>query len=138
MKQTLILWPLMALVGWTLCILLLIPYQRFKAAFAGRVTAEDFRFGESHRVPPQVSLPNRNFQNLLEVPVLFYVVGLIGYVTQHVDRLTLTLAWGYVALRMLHSLVHLTYNRILHRFLVFAASNLLLLILWARLVLALD
>ena len=127
----------MALVGWTLCVLLLIPVRRFKAAFAGRVTAEDFRFGESARVPPEVSLPNRNLQNLLEIPVLFYVLCLVGYLTRQIDALALSLAWGYVGLRVLHSLVHLTYNRVFHRFLVFAASNLLLAILWARLLLAL-
>lgn len=138
MNQPSILWPLLALIGWTLCVLLLIPYRRFKAAFAGRVTPQDFKFGESANVPPEVGLPNRHFQNLLEVPVLFYVVGILGYVTQHVDPLTVGLAWGYVACRLLHSLVHLTYNHVFHRFLVFAASNLLLAVLWARLALALP
>lgn len=137
MNSTQMLWPLMALIGWTLGVLLLIPYQRFKAAFAGRVTAEDFRFGESERVPPQVRLPNRNLQNLLEVPLLFYVVGILAYVTGQVDAWAVALAWGYVGLRVLHSLVHLTCNRIIARFLAFAASNLLLAVLWARLALAL-
>lgn len=137
MEQTGILSPVMALIGWTLAVLLLIPYQRFKAAFAGRVSAEDFRYGESARVPAAVSIPNRNLQNLLEVPLLFYLLCLIGYLTRQVDALALALAWSYVGLRVLHSLVHLTYNRVMHRFLVFAASNLILLILWGRLLLAL-
>lgn len=137
MEQTSILSPVMALIGWTLAVLLLIPYQRFKAAFAGRVSAEDFRYGESARVPAAVSIPNRNLQNLLEVPLLFYLLCLIGYLTRQVDALALALAWSYVGLRVLHSLVHLTYNRVMHRFLVFAASNLILLILWGRLLLAL-
>lgn len=137
MEQTGILSPVMALIGWTLAVLLLIPYQRFKAAFAGRVGAEDFRYGESARVPAAVSIPNRNLQNLLEVPLLFYLLCLIGYLTRQVDALALALAWSYVGLRVLHSLVHLTYNRVMHRFLVFAASNLILLILWGRLLLAL-
>lgn len=138
LEQTEIFRPLMALVGWTLCVLLLIPYQRFKAAFAGRVTSHDFRLGESERVPPEVRLPNRNFQNLLEMPLLFYVVCLVGYLGQQIDTTALALAWSYVALRVLHSLVHLTYNGIVHRFLVFATSNVVLLLLWARVLVALP
>ncbi|MEX0619670.1 MAG: MAPEG family protein [Pseudohongiellaceae bacterium] len=130
MDQTAILYPMMALVGWTLCVLLVIPYRRFQAAFAREVTIEDFRLGESHRVPYHVSLANRNFMNLLEVPVLFYVVCIILYVSQGVTSLLFVLAWAYVACRVFHSLVHLTYNRVIHRLGLFAASNLVLLALW--------
>lgn len=137
MTQPTILLPAMALVGWTLCVLLLVPYQRFKAAFAGKVTAHDFKFGESARVPQEVSIPNRNFMNLLEVPVLFYIVCAVAYLTQHADSLTLTLAWSYVVLRMLHSLVHLSYNHVMHRLAVFAVSNGVLAVLWLRLFIAL-
>lgn len=133
MKQTSILLPLMALVGWTFAVLLLIPYQRFKAAFAGRVMVSDFKCGESGNVPPAVSIPNRNFMNLLEAPVLFYVVCIVAYVTQSVTSITVVLAWTYFGFRVLHSLVYLTYNHVMHRFLVFAASNVVLVILWADL-----
>lgn len=128
-----ILLPCMALVGWTLCVLLIMPYRRIRAALRRQVTADDFKFGESANVPPAVRIPNRNFMNLLEVPVLFYVVGLIAYVTQHVDATAVALAWLYVALRVLHSLIHLSYNHVIHRLAVFAASNLVLTVLWLRL-----
>lgn len=131
-----ILLPLLALVGWTLLVLLLIPFHRFRAAFAGKVTAEDFRFGESERVPPEVSIPNRNYMNLLEAPVLFYAVGLIYAVAQKGDAVAVAFAWVYVALRMVQSLIHLSYNNVFHRLGVFATSNIVLLVLWARLVLA--
>jgi hypothetical protein len=74
-----------------------------------------------------------NFRNLFELPVLFHagVLALIAAGLQ--DRLFLQLAWGYVALRALHSLVHCTYNRVVHRFLLFAASSLLLFGFWLRL-----
>ena len=77
-----ILYPLFALSGWTLLILVLIAYRRIGAGLAGRVKPADFRFGESAAVPPEVCLPNRNYMNLLELPVLFYVVGLIGYLAK--------------------------------------------------------
>jgi hypothetical protein len=129
--------PMAALAGWTFAVMLLVPYARFKAAFRGRVTAADFRYGESPSVPADVRLPNRNLVSLLEVPVLFYVACLTLYATTSVDTGALYLAWLYVALRMGHSLVHLTYNNVFHRLGVYAASNLVLLTVWIRLALAL-
>lgn len=120
----------MALVGWTMAVLLLIPYQRFKAVFAGRVTAADFECGESDDVPTTVSIPNRVLMNLLEMPVLFYVLCVVSYITQNATSGLVMLAWVYFGFRVLHSLVYLTYNHVLHRFLAFAASNVVLLVMW--------
>lgn len=134
MNQMTIFWPITALMGWTLLILLLIPWRRLRAVFAGKVSAEDFRCGESDRVPPAVQVPNRVFMNLLEVPLLFYVLAVMLFVTRQVDPLFLALAWAYLALRILHSLIYLTYNNVVHRLLVFAASNLLVAMIWLRFV----
>ncbi len=89
-----ILLPALALIGWTFAVLLLIPYRRFKASFAGQVTAADFRVGESERVPPEVRVPNRVFMNLLEMPVLFYVLVAMRVVARLADAVFVTLAWG--------------------------------------------
>ena len=137
MEQTAIFSPVLALVGWTLMILLLIPYCRFRATFAGLVSAEDFRYGESERVPAEVRLPNRMFMNLLEMPVLFYVLAIILFTTGKVDTTAIELAWSYSGLRVIHSLIMLTYNNVFHRFLVFAFSNVLVLLLWLKLSVAL-
>lgn len=133
MEQAYIFFPMIALVGLTFVVLLVIPYARFKAAFQGRVGRDAFKFGESSSVPPEVSLPNRNLMNLLEMPVLFYVACITLYVTQNVDSNALFLAWLYFGLRLCHSVVHLTYNKVFHRFLVYAASNVVLALIWARL-----
>lgn len=113
-------------------------FARVGAARAGRVKVRDFRLGESAAVPPEVALPNRNFMNLLEVPVLFYVACIILYVLNAADALALVLAWLYVALRAAHSLVHLTTNNVIHRLAAFAASNVVLLGLWVLLVVRLS
>src|SRR5262249_29821436 len=96
MPQHLIFLPMRALAFLTFLVLLLIPFRRFRAGFAGRVTAEDFRFGESARVPGDVSIPNRNYMNLLEMPMLFYVVCLMLYVSHRVQPGFMWLAWTYV------------------------------------------
>jgi len=138
MRQTTILFPIIALAGWTFAVLLLIPFQRFRAVFRQQVVADDFKFGESLTVPPGVSIPNRNSMNLLELRVLFYVACLTLYVTNRVDTVVLALAWTYVALRIAHSLVHLTYNNVIHRLSFFAASNFILAGMWIRLLLELS
>lgn len=74
-----------------------------------------------------------NLKNLFELPVLFYVAVLLTLVLMIQDRLLVQLVWGYVALRYVHSLIHCTYNRVMHRFIAYAASCLVLMIIWARL-----
>lgn len=122
--------PMGALAALTFLVLQIIPFMRFRAAFAGRVKAEDFRLGESARVPGDVALPNRNYMNLLELPVLFYALCVICLVTHRIDNMVLALAWVYVTLRTLHSLVHVTYNNVFHRLSLFAASSLVLVCMW--------
>lgn len=128
--------PASVLAIFTLTVLLLVPIKRARALFAGRVAENDFKYGESDRVPPEVCIPNRNYMNLLELPVLFYAASLLVFSIQKYDAIFLSLAWAYVGLRVIHSLIHLTYNRVLHRGLVFAISNGVLAIIWIRIVLA--
>ena len=117
---------------WTGAVLLLTGVRRVVAVRAKRVPVRAFRLGESSEVPPQVSVFNRNLMNLLEMPLLFYVVSLAFYVTHAVDGLTVWLAWAFLALRLVHSAIHLTFNRVGARFAAFATSNVALLLLWIR------
>lgn len=130
MHDTAILYPLFALGALTFCVLLLIPFARVRAALKRQVKPEDFKYGESSRVPPEVSIPNRNYMNLLELPVLFYVVGLMLFLTDGGKGVVLQLAWLYVALRVVHSVIHLSYNQVMHRLTAFALSNFVLGALW--------
>lgn len=124
-------WPMGAMALLTFAVLLQIPFRRFRAAFGGRVTPDDFKLGESAAVPGDVAIPNRNYMNLLELPVLFYVAALMFITAGRVDALALDLAWAYVALRAIHSAIHLTYNNVIHRLSVFALSNAVLAVFWA-------
>ena len=130
MQPESILGPMGALVGLTFLVLLLIPIVRFRAAFAGRVRREDFALGESARVPADVSLPNRNYMNLLELPILFYVLCLVVLVTRKIDVTLLSLSWLYVGIRAIHSAIHILYNNVFHRLAAFATSNVVLIAMW--------
>jgi len=127
-----ILYPMIALVFWTFAVLLLVPRARFRAVRARLARASDFACGESANVPEETRLPNRNYMNLLELPVLFYVACLTLFAIGRVDPWCLGLAWAYVLLRVAHSAVHLTYNNVIHRMRIFALSVLVLVVLWVR------
>lgn len=130
MNQTPMLYPMLALIGWTFLVLLLMARRRIAAVQAGRVHAREFAMGESAAVPADCTIVNRHYMNLLEIPLLFYAVSLTYYVTQQADAVALALAWAYVALRLAHTAVHLGSNRLFHRLLAFAFSNFALMGLW--------
>lgn len=119
-----------ALAALTITVLGLVAVVRVHAASQGRLKTSDFKLGEAPTVPEKVQLVNRNYMNLLELPVLFYVICLIAYVSQTASPTALVLAWLYVVLRLVHTGVHLSYNHVMHRFAVFAASNGVLIALW--------
>ncbi len=125
MQSTAIFLPALLLMFWTLTVLLVVPIRRVKAVMQKRITPQDFSHGESARVPPDVALPNRIFMNLVEVPVLFYAMVFMAYLTGLVNDVTVGLAWAYVALRFVHSGIYFTYNHVGHRALVFGTSNVL-------------
>src|SRR5690348_4092612 len=72
-----------------------------------------------------------NFRNLFELPVLFYLALVAIALTGQVSALTLALAWLFVALHILHSAIHCSYNKVMHRFQAYLAGGIVLWILWA-------
>lgn len=72
-----------------------------------------------------------NYKNLLEMPVLFYVLCIILMLTtQNLSPALLYMAWAYVALRYWHSFVHVGYNKVMTRFKIFLSSVVVLLMMW--------
>jgi len=130
MRNPAILYPLFALAAWTLIVLVLIPIARVRSVRQREIGPDDFKYGESAKVPGHVSVSNRNYMNLLELPMLFYIVGILLYVTGGASYVAMFFAWAYVALRIVHSLIHLTYNQVLHRLAAFTLSNVALVVLW--------
>lgn len=130
MSQEVILYPALLLGFWTFCILIMIPFKRSRARARGEVTTDDFALGESSNVPADVSLVNRNYMNLLEMPILFYVACLMFYVTGGATIASLIMSWLFVATRVAHSVVHISYNNVIHRRGIFTISNIVLMALW--------
>ena len=129
MRNPAVLYPMVALAAWTLLVLLLIPLARARSTRRREIVIDDFKYGESPAVPTAVSIPNRNYMNLLELPMLFYIVCIVLYVTAGASTTAIALAWAYVLLRIVHSVIHLSYNRVVHRLAAFTASIVALVLL---------
>jgi len=72
-----------------------------------------------------------NFRNLFELPVLFYLALVVAAVSGLVNTTTLALAWLFVLLRVVHSVIHCGYNKVMHRFQAYLAGGVVLWLLWA-------
>ena len=71
-----------------------------------------------------------NFRNLFELPVLFYLAIVVAAQAGLVNTTLLALAWLFVALRVAHSWIQCTYNKVMHRFYVYCAGGFALWLLW--------
>lgn len=74
-----------------------------------------------------------NFRNLFELPVLFYLALVVADRMDMVDGISVALAWAFVLLRVVHSAIHVTYNRVMHRFAAYVAGGMVLWLLWGYL-----
>ncbi len=128
-----ILWPAFALFALTMLVVVRLARMRFAAAAAGRVNPKYYKVFRGEAEPEEVAAVARNFNNLFEMPTLFYAGTAIAFAAGRVDLLLVTLGWAYVAARYVHSAIHLGSNRVRWRFRVFALSWLLLLAYWAAL-----
>jgi hypothetical protein len=125
--------PVLALVGWTFVMWVWLYATRIPAVRAARIDlVQVSRTGGELELPPEVTRVADNYNHLHEQPTLFYALALAAQVANAVDGVSLGLAWGYVALRVLHSFVQATRNVIIVRFYVFAAASLVLLLLLLR------
>ena len=102
---------------------------------AKRIGAQDLATVRDAAARLQNTRAAENFRNLFEVPVLFYALCIALAVTGGSTPGFLAAAWAYVGLRALHSLIHVTYNRVMHRFLIYVSSTVLLFGMWVAFVL---
>ena len=129
-----ILQPVVALVLWSLVMWAWLYATRIPAITRGRIpmspsmTTADM----NELIPPQVRWKADNYNHLMEQPTLFYATALVLVVAGQGDGLNAWLAWGYVGLRVVHSLVQATANIIMARFAIFMVASLVLLVLAVR------
>ena len=125
MSQTALLTPALILVLWTFTIFLIFTYGRLNFIKNANVDAAQMKDLRGN-YPAWVERASDNYNHLFEQPVAFYVVTLAIALTNNFDPLMIQLAWAFVILRIIHSLIQLTINYIPLRFCIFAAGWLII------------
>ena len=128
-----ILKPVVVLAGWTMIMWLWMIAVRMPALKAAGIDMSRVRGSKPGQLdqilPPEKQWPAHNYNHLMEQPTVFYAVAIVLALTATGNGLNAWLAWGYVGLRIAHSLVQATFNRISIRFTLFGLSTLCLIML---------
>ena len=130
------IYPVIALVLLVYGIATVLARRRFAAIKKGLIPPgyyKDFQQREQFLLPTDVQLATRNFINLFEIPVLFYAIIPLLIITNTADNVSLVFSWAFVATRILHSIVHVTTNKLFVRMRLYAVGSFIILLLWLRL-----
>ena len=114
-----LIYPMFSMVVLTAVVGVMTAYNRIRSAYAGEIDPKYFRLMSKYEITDKVAKLGRNFDNLFEVPVLFYAAGVSALALNLSGEMLVVLAWTFVVLRLVHTVIHLTYNHPLHRFVPF-------------------
>lgn len=128
-----LVYPMITMFIWMFLVMLRNVQVRVQAVLQGKLSNEYFEVFRGAEPSETVLKTGNHLRNLSEFPPLFYVAALAVMITSHTDVIFVGLAWAYVALRIGHSLVHLTFNKVPARFFFYFLSNIVLLVIWVRL-----
>ena len=129
MDVRMIFLPVFAMVALTFGLMFWMASQRTACIKRGEVKMKDMALGQP-AWPERVQQIGNAYHNQLQLPMLFYVLVIMAYITRFADLLFVLMSWVFVVLRYYHAFVHVTSNRVPHRFSVFAASAVVLLAMW--------
>lgn len=128
-----ILQPVVALAAWTMVMWAWMYATRIPAMMAAKVVPDslvrDPDASLDKVLPPEVQWKAHNYNHLHEAPTVFYAVAIVLAIVGQGDGVNAWLGWAYVGLRVIHSLVQATVNRVTLRFVIFVLSSLVLLAL---------
>lgn len=128
-----ILATVVALAAWSLVMWLWMYATRLPAMRKAKIDTFNLVGGAGSDlkaiIPPKQQWPADNYNHLHEQPTIFYAIAITHALIGTGDGVNLTIAWAYVALRILHSLVQVLVNRVIVRFTLFSMSSLCLIAL---------
>jgi len=126
-----ILWPTFVLVALIFTVWFILFVQRIGHMRRNPPRAEDIASGEAAmRYFTPVEMPANNLRNLFEMPVLYFALVPLLLITHHANHLQVLLAWIFVALRALHSFIHIGPKKVMPRFMIYLASCITLSATW--------
>ena len=131
MHPVAIFWPAFAMVALTFVVWWRMFFTRVAQMKRERIHPQAVATSAQATAKLTDSRAADNFRNLFELPVLFYAALLVAAVTGQVGPVSLALAWIFVVLRIAHSAIQCSYNKVMHRFYAYVAGGMALFALWA-------
>jgi hypothetical protein len=129
MSTQAVLLPLFVEVALTFVLLIWMAYLRTGAFKAGAVRPSDIALREPNW-PARVTQIGNAFHNQLELPMLFYVLTILAWITKHADLLFVIMAWIFVISRLAHAFVHVTDNVVRRRGAIYGVGMIVLALMW--------
>lgn len=133
-----ILYPSIVMALFTLSLIASLGLRRYAWVQQRKVNPKYYWTFDQGEEPPPLRKHTRNVQNHFELPPLFHIAVWGTYLAGEVSGVTLFAAWFFVAARCVHSVIHMTYNTVIHRFLVYGFSLFALVFLWVRLAMSIG
>ncbi|MEM5515477.1 MAPEG family protein [Henriciella sp. AS95] len=126
--------PVLALVVWTLIMLLWMYATRIPAMQRLKINPDDARHPGTHadKLPANVRSVADNYNHLHEQPTIFYALVFFSALTGGGDNVFMYMAWAYVGLRVIHSLVQVLSPKVIHRFFVFMLASIVLIVMASK------
>jgi len=129
-SQVQIVYPMLAMLALTCIVMVAMLRERAAEVKARGLSMREIPSGSQMSAVFLNTRAADHYKNLFEMPVFFHALCLALLATEMVGVGIVSAAWLYVALRVVHAWIHLTYNRVKHRMRVFAASTTLLMVMW--------
>ena len=128
-----LLYPLLIQVGLTFLVWLRMYQVRLGEIGRKHIDPNDLATRKDSSRLLQDTAAADNFSNQFEMPVLFYVGILLALNLMLQDRVLVYFAWVFVATRVVHAMIHLSYNDVTHRFVVYVLGSIAVMGIWTRL-----
>lgn len=133
MAQSSILLPVIGMIFLTFSVAVRLFYLRVYAVKNG-LNPSYFLLNRGAKLPEYLVRVEQHYQNLFELPMLFYIVVILILVMQYVDIIFQILAWSFFFIRIAHAWIHITKNRLVYRRNAFLLGGFVLLGIWIRFV----
>ena len=131
-QKAALLLPMVILIFFTFGIMMWMLKLRYKAVMEDGLNVQYFKLYNKAEIPDYLRQITQHFNNLLEIPIFYYLALILLILLDTVDSMYVLLSWGFLLSRLAHSYIHTTSNKIKYRKNTFIFSMLILMILWLR------
>jgi hypothetical protein len=129
MTIQMVLLPVFVQVALTFAMLFWMGSVRSRSVTKGETKIRDIALGQQ-AWPTRTQQISNNYHSQFQLPLLFYVLVVLAWITRQADLIFVVMAWVFVVSRLAHTYVHTTSNHVPTRFKVFAVGVFVLLAMW--------